>query len=178
VFNTLGAGLAFAQSVWPSVDEAVDFRVEYFPSKAYRDRFSKNSDLDIAEDYSGQSYHLAFHLGALDRLSQWKYGKWSRFVDLTFGVETRGYKPDPLVKPDTQMCMDGVLERCDFDKERNLFVGLSLNAQGLFDWALGGRSEPGRKIAHGTFEVFSIPYTTLRVGEHTAVPTGEIPDEQ
>ena len=178
VFNTLGAGLAFAQSVWPSVDEAVDFRVEYYPSEAYRARFSKNADVDVAEDYSGQSYHLAFHLGAIDRLRQWKYGRWSQFVDLTLGFETRGYKPDPLLKPDLQMCTNGVLERCDFDKERNLFIGLSLNAQGLFDWALRGRSEPARKITHGTFEVFAIPYTTLRVGEHTAVPTGEIPDEQ
>ncbi|MBA3500879.1 MAG: hypothetical protein H0T65_10920, partial [Deltaproteobacteria bacterium] len=49
---------------------------------------------------------------------------------------------------------------------------------GLFDWALRGRSEPARKITHGTFEVFAMPYTTLKIGEHTAVPTGEIPDEQ
>src|SRR5512139_2394718 len=73
VFNTLGAGLAFAQSMWPAIDDAVDFRVEYFPSKPYRDRFRKNGDLDVAEDYSGQTYHLAFHLGAIDRLSRWKY---------------------------------------------------------------------------------------------------------
>lgn len=178
VFNTLGAGLAFAQSVWPKVDEAVDFRVEYFPSDAYQARFKKNTDLDIAEDYSGQTYHLAFHLGAIDRLSQWRYGKWSRYVDLTFGFETRGYKPDPLVKPDTTACMNGDLTRCDFEHERNLFIGLSLNAQGLFDVLLRGRSEPLRKITHGTFEVFSIPYTTLRVGENTAVPSGEVPDEQ
>ena len=178
VFNTIGAGLAFAQSVWPKVDDAVDFRVEYFPSAAYRERFVKNTDIDIAEDYSGQTYHLAFHLGAIDRLSQWRYGKWSRYVDLTFGFETRGYKPDPLVKPDTMLCMQGDTTRCDFAHERNLFVGLSLNAQGLFDVLLRGRSEPLRKITHGTFEVFSIPYTTLRVGENTAVPSGEVPDEQ
>lgn len=178
VFNTIGAGLAFAQSVWPSVDDAVDLRVEYFPSQAYRDRFAKEPDLNIAEDYSGQTYHLAFHLGALDRLGRWKYGSWSRFVDVTFGFETRGYKPDPLVKPNTELCMAGDPTRCDFDKERNLFIGLSLNAQGLFDWMLSGRSEPARKIAHGTFEVFSVPYTTLRVGEATAVPSADVPDEQ
>ena len=71
-----------------------------------------------------------------------------------------------------------MLERCDFDKERNLFVGFSLNAQGLFDSIFRGRSEPARKIAQGTFEVFSIPYTTLRAAEHSAVPSGIIPDEQ
>ncbi|HLL21392.1 MAG TPA: DUF2279 domain-containing protein [Kofleriaceae bacterium] len=177
VFNTLGAGLAFAQSVWPSVDDAVDLRVEYFPSKAYRDRFSDKTDFDIAEDYSGQTYHLAFHLGAVGPLRRWRYGSWSRFVDLTFGFESRGYKPDPLLKPDPVMCMETGM-RCDFDKERNLFVGLSLNAQGLFDWVLRGRSEGWRKVTHGTFEVFSIPYTTLRVGERTAVPDAMVPDEQ
>jgi hypothetical protein len=177
VFNTLGAGLAFAQSVWPSVDEAVDFRVEYFPSGAYRDRFSKNTDLDIAEDYSGQSYHLAFHLGAIDRLQRWRYGGWSKFVDLTLGFESRGYKPDPLYKIDEATCAETGM-RCDFAKERNVFVGLSLNAQGLFDYLLRGRSEPLRLVTHGTFEVFAIPYTTVRLGERTAVPDTIVPDEQ
>ena len=177
VFNTLGAGLAFAQSVWPSVDEAVDLRVEYFPSRAYRDRFRKNTDLDIAEDYSGQSYHLAFHLGSIDRLRRWQYGRWSQFLDLTLGFEAVGYKPDPLYKPDPELCMTTGM-KCDFDKQRNIFVGFTLNAQGLFDYLLDGKSEPLRKVTHGTFEVFSIPYTTLRMAEHNAVPDGTVPDEQ
>jgi hypothetical protein len=177
VFNTLGAGLAFAQSVWPSVDEAVDFRVEYVPSGAYRERFRKNSDLDVAEDYSGQTYHLAFHLGAIDRLSRWRYGKWSRFVDVTLGFETNGYKPDPLVPPDPVACEELGMS-CDFDKERNVFIGVSLNAQAVFDYLLRGRSEPARRLAHGALEVFSIPGTTLRMLEHNAVPSGLVPDEQ
>ena len=174
-FNTLGAGLAFAQSVWPSVDEAVDFRVEYFPSKAYRDRLRENTDFDIAEDYSGQSYHLAFHLGSISPLRNWQYGKWSKFVDLTVGFESHGYKPDPLYKPnpDPVACM--AENKCDFDKERNIFVGLSLNAQGVFDYLL--RSTP-RKLTHATFEVFALPYTTLRLGNYNAVPDGNVPDEQ
>lgn len=174
VFNTLGAGLAFAQSVWPSVDEAIDFRVEYWPSDAYRARFSKNSDLDIAEDYSGQSYHLAFHLGSIDRLRTWRYGRWSKFVDLTLGFESLGYKPDPLYKPNPEECMaTGML--CDFDKERNIYIGLTLNAQGLFDHLLSGTP---RKLTHGVFEVFSVPYTTLRAANYNAVPDALVPDEQ
>ena len=173
-FDSIGAGLAFAQSMWPKLDEAIDFRVEYFPSKAYRDRLRKKTDLDIAEDYSGQTYHLAFHLGAIHKLRDWDYGSWSRYVDLTLGFETRGYKPDPLtpIYPDVCMMFG---QNCDFSHERNLFVGLTLNAQGVFDRLLHG---PARKITHGAFEVFSIPYTTLRVAENTAVPTGPIPDEQ
>lgn len=175
VFNTLGAGLAFAQSVWPSVDEAVDFRVEYWPSQAYRDRFRKNGDLDIAEDYTGQSYHLAFHLGAIDRLASWRYGRWAKFVDLTVGFESLGYKPDPLYKPNPDPVACELEGTCDFAKERNIFIGLTLNAQGVFDHLLRGTP---RKLAHGTFEVFSVPYTTLRMANHNAVPDGTVPDEQ
>ncbi|MDQ3366327.1 MAG: YfiM family protein [Myxococcota bacterium] len=176
VFNTLGAGLAFAQSMWPAVDEAVDFRVEYVPSPAYRARARAKSDVDLAEDYSGQTYHLAFHLGAIDRLAGWRYGRWAPYVDLTFGFETRGYKPDPLYKPNPTQCMeDGTL--CDFAKERNLFVGLSVNVQGVFDRLLTGRSEGLRKFLHGGLEVFSVPYTTLRMATQSSSPTGEVPDE-
>ncbi len=176
-FDTLGAALAFAQSVWPRVDELFDFRVEYFPSSAYRAQFEKKTDLDVAEDYSGQTYHLAFHLGAIHPLRDWRYGSWSRYVDLTLGFETRGYKPDPTYPIYSDVCMM-YGENCDFHHERNLFFGLTLNAQGLFDTVLRDRSEIGRKLTHGAFEVFSIPYTTVRMAERTAVPDGPIPDEQ
>jgi hypothetical protein len=178
-FNTIGAGLAFAQSVWPAVDDAVDFRVEYFPSKAYRDRLREKSDLDVAEDYSGQSYHLAFHLGAIGPLARWKYGAWSKYVDLTIGFESNGYKPDPLYKPNPDPMTCPMEMNCDFDKERNIFLGLSLNMQGVFDSLLGGgKHEAARKLTHATFEVFAVPYTTLRVGNYNAVPDGFVSDEQ
>jgi hypothetical protein len=176
-FNTLGAGLAFAQSVSPRFDEFVDFRVEYLPSTAYRARARENGDVDLAEDYSGQTYHLALHLGAIHQLRDARWGGWSRFVDLTLGFESNGYKPDPLHRIDPAQCeLDGTM--CDFAKSQNLFVGISLNAQGVFDALLRGRSEPWRKLTHGTFEVFSVPYTTLPMATHTVVPTGVVPDEQ
>lgn len=177
VFNTAGAALALAQSLSPRFDELVDFRVEYFPSAAYRARARANSDVDVAEDYSGQTYVLAFHLGAIRPLRSWRYGAWSDYVDLSLGFASRGYKPDPLHSIDTAQCMlDGTL--CDFDKSQDLFVGISLNAQGVFDKLLRGRSEGLRKVTHGTFEVFGIPYTTLPLATHTRAPVGGVPDEQ
>lgn len=171
-FNTLGAALGFAQSMWPRLDETLDFRVQYFPSARYREKFV-DGDVNVAEDYSGQTYLLAFHLGSIDRLRTWKYGGWSRFLDISLGFETRGYKPDPpyVIDPEDPT-------RQDYPKHQSAYIGLSFNAQGLFDALLSGRSEGWRKVTHGAFEVFSLPYSTLPLVENREVPMGFVPDEQ
>lgn len=169
-FNTGGALLAFAQSNVPRLDELIDFRVEYFPSKHYRKRFHANRDIDWAEDYSGQTYLLALHLGAFHRLRDWKWGSWSRFVDVAVGYETRGYKPDPLCKVDGVTCLD-------YDKHQSLFLGVSLNAQGLFDYLLRGRADRLRKVTHGMFEVFNLPFTSAPLLDYTRVPVGDVPND-
>lgn len=170
-FNTLGAALAFAQSMWPRVDELVDFRVQYVPSARYRDKFV-DGDVDVAEDYSGQTYQLALHLGALRPLREATRGL-SAYVDVMVGFEARGYKPDPPYKIDPT---DPA--RQDYAKRQSTFVGVSLNAQGVFDRLLRGRSEPLRRFAHGTLEVFAIPYTSLPVLSHDVRTAAFVPDEQ
>lgn len=165
-FNTLGALLALAQSNYPRVDDLVDFRVEYVPSKAYRD-LAAEGDVDYAEDYSGQTYYLALHLGGIPQLREAKYGLWSQFVDVAVGWKTRGYKPDPPWQvPD---------EMPDYDMKQTMFLGVTLNLQGVFDYVLGdGRAPLARKLAHGAFELVSIPYTSLPVLENSRVPTEPI----
>jgi Predicted periplasmic lipoprotein (DUF2279) len=158
-FNTFGAALALAQSTWPRFDEFVDFRVQYFPSTGYRERF-QNGDIDIAEDYSGQTYLLALHLGALRGLRDWRWGGWSRYVDVAIGFETRGYKPEP---PKGE----------EYPLRQTLFFGLTLNAQGVFDRLLERRSRP-RKVLHGIFEMFNLPYATLPVLDATRRPMGPV----
>ncbi len=169
-FNTMGAAWAFAASMSPRFDELFDFRVQYAPSKRYREKFREDGDLDIAEDYSGQTYLVSMHLGGIHALRDSRWGGWSRFVDISFGFESRGYKPDPPYKPSPEMP--------DYAKTQSTFIGLSFNAQGLFDYLLRGRNETARKILHGTFEVWSLPYTTLPVAERTVMPIGDVPDEQ
>ncbi len=166
VFNTLGAGLAAAQSTWPRVDELVDFRVQYFPSSGYQDRFG-DGDIDVAEDYSGQTYLLALHLGALPRLRDARWGWWARYVDLAVGFETRGYKPEPVVDP-------AAPPPAVPPQHQTLFFGVTLNAQGLFDRLLDRRAPRARKVMHGLFEVFNLPYTTLPVLDGTRRPTGPV----
>ncbi|HEY0252694.1 MAG TPA: DUF2279 domain-containing protein, partial [Kofleriaceae bacterium] len=97
--DTLGAALAFALSNWPRLDELFDYRVQYFPSPIYLRKLDGSSSCptggcsrwNIAEDYSGQTYLLAFHLGGIHALRDAEYGSWTRFVDITAGFQSRDY---------------------------------------------------------------------------------------
>jgi hypothetical protein len=161
VFDTAGALAAAALSLSPRLDELFDFRVEYWPSHEYRRQFD-GGNVNVAEDYSGETYLLAFHLGGLHSLRDARWGSWSRFVDVAIGFGTRGYKPDPPNR--TTMP--------DYPHRQELSIGLSLNVQGLSDWLFDGRSKAGQKIGHAVFEVFNAGY--LPVLEHTMVPNGAV----
>jgi hypothetical protein len=163
--DTVGMFMAIALDLWPRLDELFDFRVQYFPSARYIDNLDGSPNKDgtpscrpggcsrwnIAEDYSGETYLLALHLGAIQPLRDMKYGDWTRFVDVALGFQTRNYKPPPDPA-------DRLVPRQD------LFVGISLNAQGMFDYFFSGRHESLRKVTHGLFEVFNLPFTTLGAG--------------
>jgi hypothetical protein len=165
--DTVGALMAYALERWPRLDELFDFRVEYFPSTMYLRKLDGSSPCavgtcstwNIAEDYSGETYLLALHLGAIHQIRDRKYGLWSQFVDVTLGFDTRNYKPTP----DPEM---RVIPRQD------LFIGVSLNAQGLFDWLLDKRAPTARKITHALGEVFNLPYTSTYLLEHQHQPSG------
>ena len=169
--DTLGALAAFALSNWPRLDELFDYRVQYFPSTMYLRKLEGTSPCpvggcsrwNIAEDYSGETYLLAFHLGGIHALRDMKYGTLSRFVDVVGGFGTRNYKPTPdkdITGKPTQ----------------ELFIGVSLNAQGLFDWLLEGHrsrsARTTRKVTHALFEVFNLPYTAVPVIENDHMASG------
>lgn len=161
-FNTLGVALGMAMSHWPRLDEFLDFRVEYWPSDAYRSQFSEGNtgkNVNFAEDYSGETYLLAFHLGAIERLRESRYGGWSKYVDVVAGFGARGYKPEPPVGAEP------------YEERQEMFLGLSLNAQGVFDALLEGRSRGARKFTHGLFEVMNLPFTSLPVLQHEQRPS-------
>ena len=164
-FNTLGAIAAVALDMSPRLDELVDFRVEYWPSRQYRHNLL-NSDSpcakrtpgqpscsrwNVAEDYSGETYLLAFHLGGIHSLRDWKYGWWSRFVDVSLGFETRNYKPPPTL-------LGGNMLENSVTRSQRLFFGVGLNLQGVVDHLLPQRSKL-RKVGHGVFEVLTPPVT-------------------
>jgi len=157
--DTLGALAAIALSLSPRLDELFDYRVEYWPSHEYRRQFD-GGNVNIAEDYSGETYVLALHLGGLHSLRDASWGGWSRFVDLAVGYGTRGYKPDPPTGEPPN------------GHRQELSIGVSLNVQGLSDWLFEGRSRPAKKIGHALFEVFNAGYLPAVMWQRS--PTGTV----
>ncbi len=163
--NTLGALAAIAFELSPRLDDLLDFRVQYWFSDQYANNLldsdspcSKRtpgqpscSRWNIAEDYSGETYLLALHLGALSPLRAWEHGGWSKYVDLSLGFKSRNYKPPPtLMEPPVV-------------RTQELFVGVSLNLQGVIDRVLP-RSSTLRKVGHGVTEVVTPPLTIPLLG--------------
>jgi hypothetical protein len=150
--NLIGGSFGVLMSNVPAVDRLLDFRLEYFPSARYRRNFYKSGDVDGAQDYTGQSYILALHLGALPRMSEYEWAYWTRFVDFAVGYEGKHYYPQPDPDP----------------ARATMYVGLSVNMQGvlthLFD------DSRGRRIGTGLFEAYSLPYTTFRFAESSSHP--------
>ena len=164
--DTVGMVAAIALELCPRLDELFDFRVQYFPSSRYLDNLDGSTNRDgspscpkggcsrwnIAEDYSGQTYFVALHLAGIHTFRDMPYGAWTQFVDVGVGFQSRNYKPPP--DPASNVIA-----------HQDLFVGISLNAQGLRSTiccAVG--HETARKVTHGLGEVFNLPYTILGAG--------------
>lgn len=155
VGNLAGAGLNVLLVNVPEVDDWIDFRVEYIPTSEYLNA-ANGGDVNVVEDYSGQSYMLAMHLAAVPGLHDRPWLGWTRYVDVVGGYETRNYKPEPEdpMAPRTQ----------------RLYLGVAINMQALLDDALAGPARRSRAArwthgaGHTALEHFAVPYTTLRVG--------------
>ncbi len=162
--NTAGAALSALMVNVPAVDRAIDFRVEVWPSPEYRHEF-RDGNVNIAEDYSGQTYFLAYHLSALPRAVKPPppFAGWLDYVDLGVGFQARRYKPDPP---------DGVPRGL---RRQDLFLGVTIDLQRVVDRVLGGRTSGAarvtRAIGHGLLEVFSPPSTIVPL-----VGVGRSPD--
>jgi hypothetical protein len=144
--NTTGALAAVAMELFPRFDELVDFRMQYFPSKRFRPLLA-DGNVDVAEDYSGQVFHVALHLGALPGVKDTHAADYLQFVDFALAYHADNYRPLP--QPDQA-----------WDRKQELFIGLSLNVQAIVDRTLSGG---WRKAGHGIFELWQLPYTTLPV---------------
>ncbi|MBT8493060.1 MAG: YfiM family protein [Deltaproteobacteria bacterium] len=163
VGNTVGVLLGILMENVPEVDRWLDFPIQYWPSSDYRRTLTEDGDLDVAEDYSGQTYLAALHLKAIPGLTNPRWMRWARYVDVVGGFESRNYLPEPD----------------DGDRRRmSVFFGFKLNIQHLLSELYDGPPERmSHKVAHGIFELYSPPYTTVRVSEATRYEPGIEPDE-
>lgn len=150
--NLLGGALGVVMDNVPAVDRLIDLRLQYWPSPAYRRNLRRTGDVDGAQDYTGQSYILALHLGALGNIAETDYGYWTRFVDLAVGFEAKHYYPVPDER---------------FPRQ-TLYAGLAINMQGVLSGLF--RDSTPRRLGRGLAEVYALPYTTFRYVEASRSP--------
>lgn len=150
IANVTGAALAVLMDNAPALDRLLDFRLEYFPSADYRRTVREDGNIDVAQDYSGQSYLLALHLGAVPGLTAPAALRWAGYVDVVAGFETRHYLPvpEPAVAP-----------------TQRLYLGIALDVQAVLRAAFCDST--GRRIAHGVAEYVSVPFTTWKALDAT-----------
>jgi hypothetical protein len=153
--NLAGNTLAVLLMGFPVLDRALDVRMEYLPTEQFIDDLIDNGGVDAAEDYTGQAFMIAYHLGSIGPLHRTRYLGWTRYVDVVFGYQARNYKPepdDPAANP----------------REQELYVGLTLDMQALVG-ELRKKIRPGSGWGtfmggvRGAFEFYQLPYTTLDV---------------
>lgn len=151
-----GALLSIAMTNWPALDRAIDFRVQYTPSKLYRNRFP--GDVNFAEDYSGQTYLLAWKPRSLAVVRDTPWLRPLGYIDPVIGFGSRNYKPPGATEV----------------RKQELFIGVSLDLQTVFDDVLGGRRSPwaraGHAVTHTFFELANLPYTSAPLVETTRSP--------
>jgi hypothetical protein len=153
--DVLGAGLGVLMVNAPAVDRLFDVRIDYWPTQEYRDGFM-DGDVNFVEDYSGQTYLLALHVSALPRVTDPRWMRWARYVDVVGGFQSVNYKPEP--------------DDEDAIPSQHLFLGAALNLQAVLEDVYGGPAERGRartshRVTHSILEYVSPPYTTLRMAE-------------
>jgi hypothetical protein len=153
--NLTGNAIAILLMGFPALDRAFDLRIEYFPTRQFIDDLVNNGGVDAAEDYTGQAFMIAHHLGSIGPLRRTRYLGWTRYVDVVVGYQARNYKPepdDPVANP----------------REQELYLGLTLDMQALIGaWRRtvprGSSWGPVLGGVRGAFEYYQLPYTTLDV---------------
>lgn len=152
--NLTGNTLATVLLAFPELDRAIDLRIEYFPTAQFVRELREDGVVDAAEDYTGQAFMLAYHLGSIDSLHSQRYLGWTRYVDVVLGYRAKGYKPEPV---------DPVAN----PREQEVYVGLTLDMHALLGlWRKNISNPVGGPLVGGTrgfMEYFQLPYTTLAV---------------
>jgi hypothetical protein len=80
--NTIGVGLSYLRHRFPSLQEIFDYRLEWVPSKVFR-----NGDADPFTDYEGQKYLIALKPDGILKTDN----SLLKAIELDFGFYTRGY---------------------------------------------------------------------------------------
>jgi hypothetical protein len=135
VSNFIGAFFAYANEKNPRLDEMIDFRFGYRRTQ-YADHW------DPVSDYSGQRYYLVLKADAFDSL---RANPMTRYLELAAGYGVRNYAS---------------WGRGYNERERDIYVGVSLNLSRLMADAFYGGSKDSsttQKVADEAFELIQFP---------------------
>ncbi|HVR20707.1 MAG TPA: DUF2279 domain-containing protein [Polyangiaceae bacterium] len=151
VSNSSGQLTALALMLVPPLDRAISVKIMYQPSGDFFHALSTDGPLNTPEDYSGQTYLLAYHFASLPVVNRERSLRALRYVDFSIGYGTLGYKP----VPDPPIPV-----------RQNLSFGFSVNFQAVFDdllWPKRGTPSTGTQVVHFINEVYQVPYTRVPV---------------
>lgn len=156
IVNVVGSGLGALMHNCRWLDERFDWRLEYAPTGAFVQSLLKERGVDVAEDYSGQTFMLAYHLGSIEESQRSRYLSWVRYMDVVGGFHGQNYLPHPTDPTELP--------------RQEIFVGLSLNMQQvlheIFYEEGDTKTRRGPAVANFMAEVYGLPYTTLRLGTY------------
>ena len=107
VMDALGSGTSYLLAKYPSLDDKIDFRIEYLPSKG------STGKIDAAADYSGMKHLFAIKGNGFESLKKTPL----KFLELHLGYYTRGYRS---------------YDKGFYEKSRNPYVAVGLNLQRIF----------------------------------------------
>ena len=142
VMDALGATLGYQLEKHPDLDALLDFRVQYWPSSDAQ----RLGEYDPIEDYSGQTYLLAFKAKAIPLLHKYLL---ARYLELAVGYSSRGYKPRDNITA---------------ERSRHVYVGISLNmTEVLAKTIFRNNATPSRaqRITDTTLKYIQIPGTAV-----------------
>ena len=125
--NTLGIGISYLRSIYPSFKEKLDLRISYQPSEGME-------GFHPITDYSGMTYIAALKLNGFDAFKSTPL----KYLELHTGYYTRGFQEEDRAYTDT--------------KTTSLYVGVAFNFDELifkpFKTQLGKPGEVVSTILH------------------------------
>jgi hypothetical protein len=139
VMNVVGTGIALLLEKYPALDDALDLRLLYWPSR------DGTRDYDPVGDYSGQTYLAVLKASGVPGLRTYPL---LRYVEFAAGYGTRGYSAT----------LPGVAGR----RARNLYIGISLNLSELLGQTVFKHSStqnPVRRATDTLLEFIQVPGT-------------------
>ncbi|MDY0002799.1 MAG: DUF2279 domain-containing protein [Polyangia bacterium] len=118
IANTLGVLTSALMYLWPGFDDLIDVRLYYRPSKPFTHELLVKKNVDVAEDYTGSTYMMAFRLMGVPAIRHTRWLRPLRYIDLLVGYNARGFLPRPK---------DGRW------RDRELFFGFGLNLMAILE---------------------------------------------